>query len=133
MKAANSPAHNPIFSYEVWLDRVLSVVQAIADRKRQEEVWPNPNFSWEQPNELVNSLFDDCLFEAFVERNQQNFTAEQRASSNDLLHEFQGFLAATPETLDPIDTLTDPRWQSIRSSAARFTMAFASKLPKPSS
>ena len=49
--------------YEVWLNNILSVVQDVADRKKQEELWPNPNFPWEQPNELVNSLFDDCLFE----------------------------------------------------------------------
>jgi hypothetical protein len=129
---ANSSERNSLH-YEVWLNNILSVVKDIADAKKQEKLWPNPNFPWEQPNELVNSLFDDCQFETFVESNQPNFSAEQRASSNELLNEFQRFLASSPNNLDPSETLIDPRWEAIRSSAAKFAIAFADRLPESSS
>ena len=129
---ANSPAPNPI-PYELWLNNVLSVVKEIADPKKQHEHWRHPNFSWENPNELICCLFDDCMFKEFVEHHEATFSAEQRLASNELVGELQKFLAATPKTLAPDETLKDPGWRLIQRNAARFAETFEDNLPEASS
>ena len=115
--------------YERWIGNILVAVKAIANREEQEKRWPNPRFPWEQPNELVNSLFNDCLFEEFVQSQRRRFSGEEKTSADDLLCQLRTFLAATPNSLDPIATLSDPRWQSIRESAMRFVATFTGPIP----
>lgn len=109
----------------LWLRNLLDIAAEIANREKQESAWRNPVHPWETPAELINSLFDDCQFELFIQQHGSSLNFHQLAAAIALRDAMDGFNKETPEHLDPVATLADPRWQSIRNRAAEFVQAFS--------
>ncbi|HLJ78484.1 MAG TPA: hypothetical protein VKT75_13765 [Acidobacteriaceae bacterium] len=102
----------------------------IADKRQQEVRWlAADRNAWEGPSELINCFWDDGVFELFLEQYARTFSEEQCQSAFDLRDTLNAFCGATPDVLDPMETLRDPRWQVVRQKAAAFIDAFAGKWP----
>jgi hypothetical protein len=118
---------------ERWIANLLEAATAIADKQHQEIRWLAVDaYAWERPEELMSVLFDDCVFEGFLDEYGSTFTEEQRSTAFELRSEINHYSDSTPPFLDPTEVLADPRWESIRQKAAAFVAAFKGKWPIPS-
>jgi hypothetical protein len=123
----------PPMTAERWLSNLLEAAADIADKQHQELRWLAPDaYAWERREELINVLFDDCVFEGFIEEYSHTFSKEQSRTAFDLRDELNGYSDATPQWLDPAEVLADPRWESIRQKAIAFVAAFKDKWSEPS-
>ena len=115
---------------ERWIANLMEAASFIANKERQELRWLAPDaYAWERPGELINVLFDDCVFEGFLSEYASTFSDEQRRTAFELKDEMNSYCDATPGWLDPAEVLADPRWESIRQKAAAFVAAFKDKWP----
>jgi hypothetical protein len=113
-----------------WIANLLEAATAIADKQHQEIRWLAVDaYAWERPEELMSVLFDDCVFEGFLDEHGSTFTEEQRSAAVELRDEVKLYCDSTPQWLDPKEVLADPRWEAIRQKAAAFVAAFKGKWP----
>jgi hypothetical protein len=116
---------------ERWISNLLEIATSIADRKMQEEKWAAGTWNiWEHPDELINST-GDYVLDGFVEAFPSIFSAEQESASRRFLNAVDGFCASPSLTLEPVQLLTDPKWEKVRQSAEGFLEAFSGKWPPP--
>jgi hypothetical protein len=114
----------------LWIANLVEVAEDIANRQHQELRWMAPDaHAWERPEELINVLFDDSVFEGFLEEYSSTFSAEQRRIAFKLRDDINRYCGTTLIKLDPQEVLADPRWETIRQEAAAFVAAFKGKWP----
>jgi hypothetical protein len=117
----------PTVSLERWRENVVDAVAMIANKDHQEANWLRDDRpAWENPNEAVNALFDDVIFELFLVDCDFSFNEPQRKAAQLLLNKLHDFLHNTPQSLDSEKVLNDPRWQEVRIAAGNFATKFAS-------
>jgi hypothetical protein len=117
---------------ELWISNLLKAASMIADKELQEQRWLAPDaYAWERPEELINVLFDDSVFDLFIEEFGVGFRDAQRDAALRLKKEVDDFCDVTPDYLDPAQVLADSRWESIRKRAREFIAAFEDKWPQP--
>jgi hypothetical protein len=120
----------PLITAERWIANLLEAARDLADRQKQECRWLVPDRgAWERPEEVINAFWDDCVFELFVEQHSASFSDEQRRAAHSLRDALDAFCFATPQVLDPVATLADPRWELVRQKAVEFVGAFDGKWP----
>jgi hypothetical protein len=116
---------------ERWIGNLLEAARAIADKENQERRWRAPDrYAWECPDELINVVFDDCVFDLFLEKYAPTFSEEQRTAAFGFRETLNDLCHATPQALDSAATLVDPRWDQVRHKAAEFVCAFEGKWPR---
>jgi hypothetical protein len=116
---------------ERWISNLLEVSKLIADRRMQEDKWAAGTWSiWEHPDEMVNTV-DDYVLDGFIEAFPAILSPEQKTSAQRLLDEVNHFCASSPDTLEPAELLSDPNWERVRQSAAKFVTAFSGRWPAP--
>jgi hypothetical protein len=114
-------------SRELWTSNLVDAAEAIGDTEHQCRRWLAPNaFAWERPEELINTICDDCLLELFIEEYGAALPRLQAEAAIALRDELSRYCEATPRNLDPEQVLADPRWEVVRSKARAFVAAFAS-------
>ncbi len=119
---------------ERWIANLVEAANEIANREKQERRWLAPGaLAWENPAELICSLYDDCAFERFLDEYGSTFSEEQCKSAFELKDEMNRFNEAMPQWLKAGEVLADPRWESIGRKAAAFVEAFNGKWPIGSS
>ena len=110
---------------ERWLANLIEAARAIADKKRQESRWLAPDaYAWERPEEEINVLMDDSVFEGFIEGFEATFSLAQSNAIVAFHDAVNAYCEATPGRLDPAEVLADPRWQELRQKADAFIAAF---------
>lgn len=120
----------PPMTPERWINNLLDAAGAIADKEHQERRWLAPDrYAWECPDELINVIFDDSVFEGFLGQYAGTFSEDQRGAAFGLRDTLNAFCDATPPTLDSAATLADPWWKLVRQRAAEFVCAFKGKWP----
>jgi hypothetical protein len=125
-----APIDIPPITPELWLANLIDVLGEIANKQRQEERWLAMDaLAWENPNELICSLFDDCVFDGFLAEFGSTFSAEQRSASFRLRGALDDFSNATPRVLDASEVLADPRWVNVRDQARAFISIFKDQWP----
>ena len=106
-----------INKYE-WLKNVMNTVREIADPEFQQRVWVDgagPEFSdW---TEVMCKLFDDFLFDDFVDRDWQQFGFS--SESHQLLVQLREQLNNYEEKETNAEIVADPKWQQIREFAGK--------------
>ena len=112
-----------------WKQLILEAVELIADRSYQERSWfrPTPDslpVEISSPDEQINRLYSDLDFEEFMNSDAIRMSNYQHEAGLALKSALDDFIRDSPEFLDPMDTLMDPRWRRIRDLAS----AFAAKL-----
>jgi hypothetical protein len=106
---------------ERWRNNIIEACKRIGDQSHQETHWTkNDRPAWENPNEVINVLFDDSSFELFLTDCAFSLSELQLIAGQDLLHKLNNFLANTPQSLDATTTLADPDWKIVRITARRF-------------
>ncbi len=120
----------PPMTPEQWIGNLVEAARDLADREKQEHRWLAPDaYAWERPEEVINSFWDDCVFDLFLEQYGESFSGEQQNAAFGLRDALNAFCDATPQVLDPAATLADPRWESVRQRATEFVCAFKGKWP----
>jgi hypothetical protein len=119
-----------MFSPRRWIANVVEAAEDIANKQLQEQRWMSPDLqAWERPEELINVLFDDSVFEGFLEEYASSFSTEQRRIAFDLRNTMNSYCDATSSYLDPKEVLADPRWEAIRQKASAFVHVFKGNWP----
>jgi hypothetical protein len=114
---------------ELWSSNLVDAARAIGDAEHQQSRWLAPDrFAWERPEELINTIWDDCLLELYIEEYGKALPRAQAEAVTALRDELNHYCDATPENLDPVQVLADPRWRVVRSKARSFVAAFESEV-----
>jgi hypothetical protein len=109
-----------------WKANVVEAVKRIGDQDHQSSNWLRDDRpAWENPNEVINVLTDDSQFNLFLTDCAYSFSDQQRQAAEDFSTKLNRFVNDTPESLGSKDTLNDPRWEEIRTSANTFVAAFS--------
>ena len=112
---------------ERWIANLIEAANAIGDQETQERRWlAEDAFPWERPEELICVLFDDCVFELFIEEYCDTFSEEQASKARALRNQLECY---TPKFLNPAEVLANSHWDEIRSTAREFVAAFKDKWP----
>ena len=115
----------PDVPLERWTNNVVDAVLSVGNREHHAANWfREDRLAWENPNEVVNALMDDCLFELFLQDCDYSFTEQQRRAGYLLMEEVNHFLETTPNVLDSAETFSPPQWLIVQSSANDFVNAF---------
>jgi hypothetical protein len=104
-----------------WRRQIEEVVRQISDRHYQQESWFGGGRQVSSPDELYCSLFDDALFERFLDENRRMLTERQLAAGNLLKTKMEEY--QLPEFADPAEVIDSPEWEAIRSAAREFLLA----------
>jgi hypothetical protein len=115
----------PNVPIERWTNNVVDAVLSIGNREHHVANWFREDRpAWENPNEAVNILMDDCVFELFLQDCDYSLTEQQRRSGHLLMQELNLFLETTPKFLDSAETFSHPQWLIVQSSANDFVSRF---------
>jgi hypothetical protein len=117
-----------MMSYEQWLGRITEAARDIASREFQQEAWFPGGSVVSSPDEVYQSLIEDCTFDLFFQTYGNRFSEEQMRSANNLRSILEQYYARMPKHPDPVQVLNDPEWDSVRQSAATFLRAFDAPL-----
>ena len=106
-------------------------MEAIADRKYQERSWlgnfsgsaPYNHQEMSSPDEDINRLYSDLDFEEVLHSNSLELNARQQRAGTILRNALNEYTDQTPEVLDPVAVIDDPRWERIRILAKEFADA----------
>lgn len=96
---------------------ICGVLQRIADENYQKLAWFNRHEEQSSPDELINQLFGDYMFDDFIDSKDLNISEITRDLSRAFSLSLNRFCKQTPEFLDPQKVLDDPRWHRIREDA----------------
>jgi hypothetical protein len=117
--------HYPTVPLERWRNNVIDCARSIGDTEHQKKNWFHEDRpAWENPNELINALFDDSVFELFLVDCAYSLSSEQLVAGNELLTKLNSFNTQMPDPLDSLATFNDPRWQEIAIGARHFVASF---------
>jgi hypothetical protein len=116
----------PDVPIERWRNNVLDAIGSIADRDHQAANWFREDTPvWENPDEVICVLFDDSQFELFLIDCDFSLRDQQREAGRSLLSKLNQFFGDTPKSLDPLETINDPRWEEIQFAARHFVAMFS--------
>jgi hypothetical protein len=107
---------------EAWSRQIRRAIEHVSDRQYQEETWFGGHDRISSPAELYCQLFDDALFEKFLEEHKSKFTTGQLETGLALKQKMEEYQLA--DNSDPHQVIDDPGWDEIRSAAADFLNAF---------
>lgn len=121
-----------MMNQDEWLRSILTVVQIIADKKFQENVWLQGNcrdtsvISWE---EAVSRFFDDSDVDDFISMHlaKAEFSEQQKFALQSLRDHFQAYIDKVPRVngfIQPKALLSDIEWLAIICMAKETLRAF---------
>jgi hypothetical protein len=102
----------------------------IADREAQERRWLSTDRrAWEHPDELINVLRDDYVFDGFIDEYAPTFSQMQLRSAIALVESVNSYCKNVPNEIQAQDLLADPNWEDVRARAREFVLSFKGKWP----
>ena len=115
----------PNVPVERWTSNVIQAVANLCDRENHAANWFREDRpTWENPNEVINALMDDCIFEDFLRDCDYSFTNEQRRGAHRFVTELNRFLDSQPGVLDSVETFHSAQWLKMQNAAQMFVSAF---------
>lgn len=110
---------------EIWKKNILEVVSYIADKNYQEKTWfGNSKEAVSSPEELYCTLFDDFIYEDFLNSATIELSSKQRELGWMLAQQMDLYQNNNPEKIDPKEIFNDPSWDEVRKSAQKFLESF---------
>lgn len=109
---------------EIWKECILDSVSNIADKEFQKKSWFGGTEYVSSPEEVYCQLFDDFIFDDFLDSTDISLTKEQRNSGNILRDKLNEYLKTLDVISDPEEVFNDPIWEDIRNSAQEFLATF---------
>jgi hypothetical protein len=110
----------------LWKCQLRAALDRIADENYQRLAWFNRHFESSSPDELICQLYDDHLFEAFIESDSMGLSSDQKREARQFSELMTKFCEATPSNLDARLVINDPRWERIRDEAKRLLLVLFS-------
>lgn len=119
-----------MMSREKWLACIIEAAQNISSRDFQKEAWSPGGRVVSSPEEVYQSLMEDCTFDLFFQTYGKAFSEEQSRSWSELRTRLEEYYDKLPVFPNPHDVLNDPEWDSVRGAAERFVLAFSGTTSK---
>jgi len=107
-----------------WKGAVLNVVRKIADKSYQQAAWFGVGTHISSPEEIYCELFDDFIYDEFLDSVDMPMTDHQRVLGMRLKDAMNQYADAVDYLADPVKVYNDPRWNAIRRLAKDFLGAF---------
>ncbi|MCC5832533.1 MAG: hypothetical protein JJU12_05775 [Chlamydiales bacterium] len=101
---------NPI----LWKKNILDTVKKISSKSYQKKTWFGSNKFISSPIELYSELFDDYLFEQFLDSDIIELTYEQKELGIKLKEKLNKFSDQIEDFPSPYEVFNDQRWIEIR-------------------
>lgn len=111
-------------SPEKWRNNILHVVAQIASREYQQRSWFGIGTESSSPEELYCLLFDDFMYDEFLNSPAVGLTPTQKARGVELKEELDAYSELVGDYMDPAKVIDDPRWEGIRAAAQTFLNSF---------
>jgi len=102
-----------------WRHLVEQQIAWLADEGGQQRAWFGVGPETSSPDEDFCQFLDDARAEAFFARSDTGLNTTQIAAGQHLAGLVRRLADETPDHIEPSDLIDDPRWQQIRSAAAR--------------
>lgn len=103
---------------QLWRSYIETTLQKISSEQFQRTAWFEEKNGAFSPEELINQLFNDYLFDEFIEDAENELSPEQKKLAVEFSTQLRQFCRETPVFLDPKKIICDPRWASIRIQAS---------------
>lgn len=107
-----------------WKQLIYESCSRIADKKYQSRAWFGLGSEVSSPEELYCELFDDLLFEEFLESKESNLSQEHRNIGLLLKDTLNDYPLKDDDFIDPQIVIDDPKWEEVRKLAKRFLELF---------
>jgi len=120
-----SQCEQDMMGSEEWRRLVVAAIGKIADRTYQERTWFGADNRMSSPEELYCELFDDLLYDDFLEAGEIMLSEQQKAQGRVLKQALEDYSAELGDTPDPHLVINDPRWEAIRKAADSFLRVLA--------
>lgn len=118
----------------LWIRNILSCVQEIANRDYQERAWLRNEVYYPCSfEEMMCSLFDDCLIKEFMNEKADEFglSSKQKTALSDLVNTLDKYgdnpeiyFLSPPLSIDESKVLVDPEWHKIQKMAQKVLDVF---------
>jgi hypothetical protein len=95
---------------ELWKSQLRAVLERIADENYPRLSWFNRHSEISSPDELICQLYDDHLFDDFIESESMSPSPDQKREARQFSKLMTEFGEATPDKLDARRVIDDPRW-----------------------
>jgi hypothetical protein len=103
-----------------WRTVIQQVVDGIGDEALQRRAWFGPGPEISSPDEMFNQFFGDAAVAEFLDRNDNGLNNLQRQAGIRLTRLMRELSDQTPGHIEANQLIDDPRWQAIRTAAAKF-------------
>ncbi|WDD97739.1 hypothetical protein [Thalassomonas actiniarum] len=105
---------------ELWKQHVVEILTNIADENFQKKIWFSDTLYCSTPGELYCILFDDYSIELFIDDNDVNLNANQKANGKILINLMDEFSEECGDNMTAENTINNLKWKAIRKQAERF-------------
>ena len=104
----------------LWKNNIKEAVKDIADKNFQEEAWFGKGDYISSPDELYCTLFDDFIFEDFLENDEAGLTDTQKRLGYKLISALESYSPKGQSLPEPGQMINDPEWSKVRDVAQAF-------------
>jgi hypothetical protein len=104
----------------MWRKHVCEAVDAIADLSFQRDAWFGRGRYRSSPEEIYNQLFDDAVFEEFLQSADVGLNDLQRLAGQRLVEKMNFFDKLGGPSLPARVVIEHPVWKEVREAARRF-------------
>lgn len=105
---------------EEWLSCIRDVTRKISSQKYQDDSWFGKTDIISSPDELICELFDDYLFDDFINSELISLSENQINHAIIFKDDLNFFLESIDDDYSAHDIFNDPRWERVRKSARQF-------------
>lgn len=111
----------------LWRENVIKAVKDIANKKFQQRSWFGKSIEMSSPDEVYNTLFDDVLFEDFLQSSDIGLTKSQQKCGLALIDALESYSPNGSRLPSPEVMIDDPKWQVARNAANTFLESLENK------
>ncbi len=104
----------------LWRNNIKEAAQDIGSKEFQELAWFGKSDQISSPVEVYCMLFDDFLFDDFLESSDIGLSDEQKYLGNKLRDSLNTYSPPGSTLPPPEQMLDDPEWQKVRNIAREF-------------
>lgn len=103
-----------------WREEVLNLIENISDRKYQLQSWFGKEKCVSSPEEFLCQLYDDLVYEDFLNSKEIDLTVEQKNLGEELREKLDKFSDSFEDFIDPKVALDNELWIDVRVAAKKF-------------
>lgn len=109
-----------MMEFKFWKSRVQESVEKVADEDYQRSTWLGKSDKVSSPEEVYCTLFEDFLFEDFLDSEENDLTGEGILKGRELSHKMSAFFNGSSGFRDPRKVLESEEWEGVRQIAKCF-------------